>query len=158
MPFRYWRTTIRLFQSFLFHSEQFQFSQAFLVWKCSIPWSSYWTHSNRSVTFLCWGPKSWMQHCRWGFTWASFEVNEPKRKQLCCKENLHHSLWIFFSLKKSGEIKATEVSVVVSVFNILSLLPGTGTRENKKCWYSSIATIELSYTEQQFAKTLLFPV
>lgn len=28
----------------------------------------------------------------------------------------------------------------------------------KECWYSSIATPELSYSEQEFAKTLLFSI
>lgn len=29
-----------------------------------------WTRSSRSTSFLCWGPRSWTQHCRWVLTKA----------------------------------------------------------------------------------------
>lgn len=36
-----------------------------------------WTYSNRSMSFLCWGPQNWVQHSRWGLTRAEQRDSIP---------------------------------------------------------------------------------
>lgn len=63
-----------------------------------------------------------------------------------------------FQSEKPGQIKATVVAVVVSEFKSSCYFQEQELGKIKECWYSCIATLELSSGEQQFAKTLLFPV
>lgn len=36
-----------------------------------------WTWSNKSMSFLCWGPQNWMQFSRWGLTRVENPLSQP---------------------------------------------------------------------------------
>ena len=58
-PFRYWQAAM----SFLFSRLHSPSSQPVLTGRCSIPWITFvallWTHSNSSMSLLCWGLSIW---------------------------------------------------------------------------------------------------
>ena len=82
MLFKYWRATIRSPRSLLFSRLNSPNSLSpSLQKRCSIPLISFvsllWPHSNRSVSFLCWGLQSWTQHTRQALTWTEYRGRIP---------------------------------------------------------------------------------
>jgi len=71
--FRCWKAAIRFLWSLL-QAEQPQLSQPFLTEEVFQPSDQLcallWTHSNRSMSVLCWGLQSWTQDSQWSLTRA----------------------------------------------------------------------------------------
>ena len=68
-PFKYWKATTRSLRSVLISRlSAFPHRRGVpALWPFLWP---FWTHSHRSVFFLCWGVRSWTEDSRWGLTRA----------------------------------------------------------------------------------------
>ena len=91
-------------QPSLLQAEQPQLSQPFLIGEVLQPSDHLcgllWTHSNSSMSFLCWGLQNWRQDSRWGLTRAECRNHLPALKswkryfgRARLKSNNHLHLW-----------------------------------------------------------------
>lgn len=87
-------------QSALCQDEQSQLFQLssqernFSLWVIFV--ALLWMPSNRSISFLCWGPQNQMQHSRWGLTWAWYWGRTTFLSLLATCLVMHRRRWLGF--------------------------------------------------------------
>jgi len=84
----------------LLQAEQPQLSQSFLTTEVFQPSNHFrgllWPHSNRSISFVCWGLQSWTQGSWWALTRAEQRGRVPSLDLLATMLLMQPRVWLAF--------------------------------------------------------------